>query len=78
MHEKLWAGPELKLQYAQFHFDMMSWSIQQPEPTSYNVALQSSGAIIDRGLAAKTLRIFGRIPVNGSERSRDNSKLLWR
>jgi hypothetical protein len=53
MHEKLWAGPELKLQYAQFHFDMMSWSIQQPEPTSYNVALQSSGAIIDRGWRRK-------------------------
>jgi hypothetical protein len=47
MDEKLWAGVELKLQYAEFHFDMLGRSLQPPKQTSTNVALQASGAIID-------------------------------
>jgi hypothetical protein len=47
MDEKLWAGDELKLQYAEFHFDMLGRSLQPPKQTSTNVALQASGAIID-------------------------------
>ena len=43
MDEKLWAGVELKLLYAEFHFDMMGRSIQPPKQTSINVALQASG-----------------------------------
>jgi hypothetical protein len=49
MDEKLWAGVELKLQNAEFHFDMMGRSIQPPEQTAINVALQASGAIIGTG-----------------------------
>src|ERR1700730_8417137 len=49
MDEKLWAGVELKLLYAEFHFDMMGRSIQPPKQTSINVALQASGAIIGTG-----------------------------
>jgi len=49
MDEKLWAGVELKLLYAEFHFDMMGRSIQPPKQSSINVALQASGAIIGNG-----------------------------
>jgi hypothetical protein len=49
MDEKLWAGVELKLQYAEFHFDKLGRSLQPPKQTSTNVALQASGAIIDTG-----------------------------
>ena len=49
MDEKLWAGVELKLRNAEFHFDMMGRSLQPPERTAHNVALQASGAIIDTG-----------------------------
>jgi hypothetical protein len=44
-----WAGVELKLLYAEFHFDMMGRAIQPPKQNSINVALQASGAIIDTG-----------------------------
>jgi hypothetical protein len=47
MDEKLWAGVELKLQSAEFFFEMMGRSLQPPKQTSINVALQASGAIID-------------------------------
>ena len=47
MDEKLWAGVELKLQNAEFFFEMMGRSLQPPKQTSINVALQASGAIID-------------------------------
>ncbi len=49
MDEKLWAGVELKLLHSEFHFDMMGRSIQPPEQTWINVAVQASGAIIDTG-----------------------------
>lgn len=49
MDEKLWAGVDLKLQYAEFHFDMMERSLQPPKQTSTIVALQASGAIIGTG-----------------------------
>jgi hypothetical protein len=42
--DELWAGVELKLQHAEFHFDMMGRSVQQPERTAINVA---SGALAD-------------------------------
>jgi hypothetical protein len=45
MDEKLWAGVELKLLYAEFRCDMMGRSIQPPKQTSINVALQASGAM---------------------------------
>jgi hypothetical protein len=47
--EKLWAGVELKLQHAEFHFDMMGRSIQLPEQTWITVVVQASGAIIGTG-----------------------------
>jgi hypothetical protein len=46
MHEELWAGVELKLQYAEFHLQQMSRSLEPPERTHMNVALEASGAII--------------------------------
>jgi hypothetical protein len=49
MHEDLWAGVQLKLEYASFHFDQMGRSIQPPERTRRNVALEGSGAILDTG-----------------------------
>jgi len=47
MHDKLWAGVELKLENARFHFGKMGQSLEPPECTAINVALQSAGAIID-------------------------------
>lgn len=49
MHEHLWAGVELKLQNAVFHLRQMERSLDPPEQTAENVALQASGAIIDTG-----------------------------
>ena len=49
MDKKLWAGVALKLQNAEFHFDMMGRSTQPPEQTAINVTLQASGALIDTG-----------------------------
>jgi hypothetical protein len=46
MHEELWAGVELKLHYAEFHLQQMSRSLEPPERTHMNVALEASGAII--------------------------------
>jgi hypothetical protein len=47
MHDELWAGVALKLENARFHFDKMGQSLEPPEPTHMNVALQSAGTIID-------------------------------
>ena len=47
--EKLWAGVELKLENARFHFEKTGQSLEPPENTQMNVALQSAGAIIDKG-----------------------------
>ena len=49
MHETFWAGVELKQQHAEFHLRQMERSLQPPEHTSTNAALQASGAIIDTG-----------------------------
>jgi len=49
MHEELWAGVEIKLRNAEFHFGKMDRSRQPPEQTWSNVALEASGAIIDTG-----------------------------
>jgi hypothetical protein len=49
MHEDLWAGVHLKLQHAQFHLQRMGQSLEPPERTATNVALQAAGAIIDTG-----------------------------
>ncbi len=49
MHEELWVGVELKLQYAEFHLRQMERSLQPPERTATNVALEASGAILDTG-----------------------------
>ena len=47
MHEALWAGIERKLDNAKFHFEKMGQSLEPPESTHMNVALQAAGAIID-------------------------------
>jgi hypothetical protein len=49
LHEELWAGILLKVEHAGFHFDRMGQSIQPPERTHYNVALEASGTILDTG-----------------------------
>jgi len=49
MNDALWAGVELKAQYAEFHLDRMTRSLQPPERTGHNVAVQAAGAIIDTG-----------------------------
>jgi hypothetical protein len=49
LHEELWAGVLLKVEHAGFHFDRMGQSIQPPERTHYNVALEASGTILDTG-----------------------------
>ena len=70
MDEELWAGVELKLQNAEFHLQQMARSLDPPEPTAMNVALEASGAIIDTGWQ-RSLRTFGCVPVGDSERCRD-------
>jgi hypothetical protein len=49
MREELWAGVELKLLHAEFHFESMGRSLEPPEQTATNVALQVSGAILGTG-----------------------------
>jgi hypothetical protein len=49
MNEALWAGVELKVQYAEFHLQQMIRSLQPPERTPVNVPQQTAGAIIDTG-----------------------------
>jgi hypothetical protein len=49
MHEALWAGVEVKRQYAAFHLQKMGQSLEPPEQTATHVALKASGAIIDTG-----------------------------
>ena len=49
MSDALWAGVELKAQYAEFHLDRMALSLQPPEWTGHNVAMQGAGTIIDTG-----------------------------
>ena len=47
MHEKLWSGAELKLEYASFHLERMREALQPPLRTAMSVALESSGALVD-------------------------------
>ena len=49
MHEELWAGVALKLQYAAFHLLQMERSLEPPEQTAIAIVLEASGAIIDTG-----------------------------
>jgi hypothetical protein len=49
MHEVLWAGVELKVQYAEFHLQRMVRSLEPPEQTATNVAIQAARGIIDTG-----------------------------
>ena len=49
MNDALWAGVELKSQYAEFHLDRMARSLQPPERTGHNFAMQAAGAVIDTG-----------------------------
>jgi len=49
MNDALWAGVELKAQYAEFHLDRMGRSLQPPERTGRDAAMQAAGAIIDTG-----------------------------
>jgi hypothetical protein len=46
MHEELWAGVELTIDNARFQFEGMNRALELPEPTAYNAALESSGAIV--------------------------------
>jgi hypothetical protein len=48
-HEELWAGPYLKLQYAEFHLQKMGQSLEGPPRDQHSVAMQAAGAIIDTG-----------------------------
>lgn len=47
MHDALWAGVSVKLENAAFHFDKMGQSLEPPERTAMNAALQAAGTIID-------------------------------
>jgi len=49
MHEHVWAGVHLKLQHAEFHLRRMGQSLEPPERTATNVALQAAGVILDTG-----------------------------
>jgi hypothetical protein len=49
MNEELWAGAELKLEYAQFHFNDMARLVAIPQRSAWDVAVLTSGAIIDNG-----------------------------
>src|SRR6266853_3659734 len=49
MDENLWAGADLKLQYARFHLRRMERSLEPPERTAINAVLESYGTIIDTG-----------------------------
>ena len=49
MHEELWAGVELKINNAEFFLEEMGKALLPPERTQMNVALQTTGAIIDTG-----------------------------
>ena len=47
MHEDLWAGVELKMESADFFLEQMGKTLAPLERTQINVALRSSGAIIE-------------------------------
>ena len=47
MHEELWAGVELKIQNAEFFLEQMGKALLPPDRTPMNIALESTGAIIE-------------------------------
>jgi len=47
MYEELWSGAALKIDNARFFLESMGKSLRGPERSQINVALQSSGAIVD-------------------------------
>src|ERR1700687_1477412 len=49
MHDELWAGPQLKLEYAHFHVAKMLRALEPPEMTGDYAAIIASGAIVDTG-----------------------------
>jgi hypothetical protein len=49
MHEELWAGPHLKLEYALFHFLEMQQALEGPARDHHSVAMQAAGVIVDTG-----------------------------
>ena len=65
MHEQLWAGVGLKLQYAAFHLEKMSGSLQPPERTGHNVAQQAAGAVIDELLIRNINAKVRASPIGG-------------
>ena len=46
MPQELWAGPELKLEYARLHYVQMIRALDPPPPTAHQVAQISTGAIV--------------------------------
>jgi hypothetical protein len=49
MNEEIWAGADLKVRYGRFHLLRMERSLDPPEQTAWNVAIEASGAIINTG-----------------------------
>jgi hypothetical protein len=49
MHEELWSGPQLKLEYAYFHVAMMQRALQPSEMAENYPAIIASGAIVNTG-----------------------------
>lgn len=46
MPQELWAGPDLKLEYAVLHYREMARALDPPPPTPHQVAQMSTGAIV--------------------------------
>lgn len=44
--EELWAGIDLKHDHAQFHLERMSAALRPPEPTAYDVIMESHGGSV--------------------------------
>ena len=49
MHEELWSGPQLKLEYALFHLTRIQRALQRPEMTGDCAANITSNGIVDTG-----------------------------
>ena len=49
MHVELWAGAQLKLEYAHFHVARMQRALEPPEMTGDDAAIIASGAMVDTG-----------------------------
>jgi hypothetical protein len=45
-HHDLWAGVDLKVTNAGFHYQAMAKALEPPEQTAYTVVLESAGAIV--------------------------------